>query len=94
MYARALLDGLAQGNPRDTTLRAKLDRLTLEQLREELLRADPVAAERIHLNTSVAACGRGVPHDWEAAFGRRDAVVGGERGRAVAAAATDALWWA
>ena len=33
MYARALLDGLAQGNPRDTALRAKLDRLTLEQLR-------------------------------------------------------------
>lgn len=49
-FVKALLDGLFEGPGADPALRAELNALPRESLREELLRADPVAAERIHPN--------------------------------------------
>jgi tRNA dimethylallyltransferase len=50
LYVRALIEGLFEGPDPDPDLRAELDASPLESLREELERADPVAAARIHPN--------------------------------------------
>jgi len=49
-FVKALLEGLFEGPGADEGLRAALSALPREALREELLRVDPVAAERIHPN--------------------------------------------
>lgn len=48
LYMKAFLEGLFEGPEPDPDLRAKLSAAPLEQLRAELERADPAAAERIH----------------------------------------------
>lgn len=50
LYVRALLEGLFEGPEPDPSLRAELESLPIAALREELLRVDPAAAERIHAN--------------------------------------------
>ncbi len=50
LYVRALLQGLFKGPEPDPALRAALEALPAETLRDELLRIDPRAAERIHPN--------------------------------------------
>lgn len=48
LYVRALLEGLFEGPEPDLAIRAALDALSSEDLRRELLAADPDAAQRIH----------------------------------------------
>jgi tRNA dimethylallyltransferase len=50
LYATAFLRGLFEGPPADDALRAELSALATSELRAELERVDPVAAERIHPN--------------------------------------------
>ncbi|MAY73915.1 MAG: tRNA (adenosine(37)-N6)-dimethylallyltransferase MiaA [Phycisphaerae bacterium] len=50
LYAKALLEGLFEGPDPDPALRAELESLGLPQLRAELERVDPAAAQRIHAN--------------------------------------------
>ncbi|MCC7204984.1 MAG: tRNA (adenosine(37)-N6)-dimethylallyltransferase MiaA [Phycisphaeraceae bacterium] len=50
LYLQALLEGLFDGPPRDTALRAELDALSNAELHARLAAADPAAAERIHPN--------------------------------------------
>lgn len=50
LYLRAFIDGLAALPPSDDLLRAELERLPPEELRRELVAADPTAAARIHPN--------------------------------------------
>lgn len=50
LYIQALLQGLFDGPEPDLNLRANLEALTSQELREQLLQIDPPAAERIHLN--------------------------------------------
>lgn len=50
LYIRALLEGVTQGTPVEHSLRAELEALETDALRQELLQVDPVAAERIHTN--------------------------------------------
>jgi len=50
LYANAFLRGLFQGPPADETLRAELASLPPDELRAELDRIDPQAAQRIHPN--------------------------------------------
>lgn len=50
LYIQALLQGLFDGPEPDLNLRAELEALVSEELRERLLQIDPPAAERIHLN--------------------------------------------
>lgn len=48
LYVRALTRGLFPGPPGDPTLRRELAQRPIEELRAELVRADPEAARRIH----------------------------------------------
>lgn len=48
LYIQALLFGLFSGPAADTSLRAELGALDVDQLRRELIKVDPDAAERIH----------------------------------------------
>ena len=50
LYIRALLEGLMEGPEPDPELRSRLDAMSDEALRENLMRIDPAAAERIHRN--------------------------------------------
>ena len=50
LYAKALIEGLFDGPPADPALREELGTWELDALRSELVRIDPVAAERIHRN--------------------------------------------
>jgi tRNA dimethylallyltransferase len=50
LYAKALIEGLFDGPPADPALREELGTWELDALRTELVRIDPVAAERIHRN--------------------------------------------
>jgi len=50
LYVKALLDGLFDGPPADEQLRAQLAGRDLGDLRQELERVDPPAAQRIHPN--------------------------------------------
>ena len=50
LYAKALIEGLFDGPPADPALREELRTWELDALRTELVRIDPVAAERIHRN--------------------------------------------
>ncbi len=50
LYLTCLLHGLAKLPKADPELRAKLERLTLQEIKTELERVDPVAANRIHSN--------------------------------------------
>jgi tRNA dimethylallyltransferase len=50
LYVRALLEGLFKGPEPDPGLRALLERTPLGELRAELVRVDPRAADRIHPN--------------------------------------------
>ncbi len=50
LYIQALLQGLFDGPEPDLKMRAELEELTNEELRQKLLEIDPPAAERIHLN--------------------------------------------
>jgi tRNA dimethylallyltransferase len=50
LYAKALIEGLFDGPPADPALREALGTWELDALRSELVRIDPVAAERIHRN--------------------------------------------
>jgi len=48
LYIRALTRGLFPGPSADPQIRAELERLSTDALREELLRVDPESARRIH----------------------------------------------
>ncbi len=50
LYAKALIEGLFDGPPADPALREELGTWELDALRSELVRIDPVAADRIHRN--------------------------------------------
>jgi tRNA dimethylallyltransferase len=50
LYAKALLEGLFEGPPADPAMREALNAAPLAELRAELERIDPKAAERIHPN--------------------------------------------
>lgn len=47
LYLKAYLDGLGEAPPADPALRAQLEAMPLDVLLKELLKADPVAHERI-----------------------------------------------
>jgi tRNA dimethylallyltransferase len=50
LYVQAFLSGLMTGPAPDPVLRAKLENITLDELRDWLVRVDPEAAARIHRN--------------------------------------------
>src|SRR5690606_9754852 len=50
LYVKALLEGMMDGPEPDASLRATLERTSLEDLRAELERIDPASASRIHPN--------------------------------------------
>ncbi|MFN0010336.1 MAG: tRNA (adenosine(37)-N6)-dimethylallyltransferase MiaA [Phycisphaerales bacterium] len=50
LYVKALLEGLFEGPPPDSALRARLMDMDAHVRRAELERVDPAAAERIHFN--------------------------------------------
>lgn len=50
LYLKALLEGMFEGPPVNTALRAELEGLPTEMLRRELEQCDPMAAARIHAN--------------------------------------------
>ena len=50
LYAKALIEVLFDGPPADPALREELGTWELDALRSELVRIDPVAADRIHRN--------------------------------------------
>lgn len=50
LYIKSFLDGMFEGPAQDPKLRAELSALSPAQLRAELERADPQAAERLHPN--------------------------------------------
>ena len=50
LYIRSLLEGVFDGPAADSAIRKKLEDLTAEELRNQLVRDDPSSAERIHPN--------------------------------------------
>tara|TARA_Y100000589_G_scaffold307252_1_gene322752 strand:- start:1327 stop:2160 length:834 start_codon:yes stop_codon:yes gene_type:complete len=50
LYIKAFMSGMMDGPAPDETLRESLEALDSKTLRERLLRADPIAADRIHAN--------------------------------------------
>jgi tRNA dimethylallyltransferase len=50
LYYKSLFEGLFEGPPADESLRSRLRELPNDELHARLLKADPTAAGRIHLN--------------------------------------------